>query len=220
MWALSVIAVFFLIIGPIGEGRAEEGIGTSPLLTIAPKDLPRILPADSHLLIDPLSIEQFLDALDGAPPDWARVYGHGHHDPEHDERLFRLNRERDAKREGKEALTWPITFLWSGELSRYEPEVGGFTIAMGPIFTPTGWGMVRFKAEDLPGTLVAIPGAGERDRLRRQVEAGQKVEIAIAIIGRLIPEESLVYDFSHDEEGLGLIMPVVRVERVAYLLAR
>jgi hypothetical protein len=80
--------------------------------------------------------------------------------------------------------------------------------------------MVRFKAEDLPGTLVAIPGAGERDRLRRQVEAGQKIEIAIAIIGRLIPEESLVYDFSHDEEGLGLIMPVVRVERVAYLLAR
>ena len=220
MWALSVIAVFFLIIGPIGEGRAEEGIGTSPLLTIAPKDLPRILPADSHLLIDPLSIEQFLDALDGAPPDWAMVYGHGHHDPEHDERLFRLNRERDAKREGREALTWPVAFLWSGELSRYEPEVGGFTIAMGPIFTPTGWGMVRFKAEDLPGTLVAIPGAGERDRLRRQVEAGQKVEIAIAIIGRLIPEESLVYDFSHDEEGLGLIMPVVRVERVAYLLAR
>ena len=67
---------------------------------------------------------------------------------------------------------------------------------------------------------MAIPGAAERDRLRRQVEAGQKVEIAITIIGRLIPEESMVYDFSHDEEGLGLIMPVVRVERVEYLLAR
>jgi len=220
MWALSVIAVFSLIMGPIGEGRAEEGIGTSPLLTIAPKDLHRILPADSHLLIDPHSIEQFLDALDGAPPDWAMVYGHGHHDPEHDERLFRLNRERDAKRAGKEALTWLIAFLWSGELSRYEPEVGGFPISMGPIFTPTRWGMVRFKAEDLPGNLVAIPGAGERDRLRRQIEAGQKVEIEIAMIGRLIPEESLVYDFSHGEEGQGLIMPVVRVERVEYLLAR
>ena len=219
MWSLSVIAVVLLIMGPIGEGRAEEGIGTSPLLTIAPKDLHRILPPDSHLLIDPHSIEQFLDALDGAPPDWAMVYGHGHHDPEHDERLFMLNRERDAKRAGKEALTWPVAFLWSGELSRYEPEVGGFTIAMGPIFTPTRWGMVRFKAEDLPGTLVAIPGAGERDRLRRQIEAEQKVEIEIVMIGRLIPEESLVYDFSHDEEGLGLIMPVVRVERVEYLLA-
>ena len=220
MWSLSVIAVVLLIMGPIGEGRAEEGIGTSPLLTIAPKDLHRILPPDSHLLIDPHSIEQFLDALDGAPPAWAMVYGHGHQDPEHDERLFMLNRERDAKRAGKEALTWLVAFLWSGELSRYEPEVGGFTIAMGPIFTPTRWGMVRFKAEDLPGNLVAIPGAAERDRLRRQVEAGQKVEIAITIIGRLIPEESMVYDFFHDEEGLGLIMPVVRVERVEYLLAR
>jgi hypothetical protein len=220
MWALSVIAVLFLIIWPIGEGRAEEGIGTSPLLTIAPKDLSRILPADSHLLIDPPSIEQFLDALDGAPPDWAMVYGHGHHDPEHDERLFMLNRERDAKREGKEALQWTVAFLWSGELSRYEPTAGGFTIAMGPIFTSTRWGMVRFKAEDLPGTLVAIPGAGERDRLRRQIEAGQKVEIEIVMIGRLIPEESLVYDFSHDEAGLGLIMPVVRIERVEYLLVR
>ena len=220
MWALSVIAAFLLIIGPIGEGRAEEGIGTSSLLTIAPEDLPRILPADSHLLIDPHSIEQFLDALDAAPPDWAMVYGHGHHDPEHDERLFRLNRERDAKRAGKEALQWTVAFLWSGELSRYEPTSGGFTIAMGPIFTPTRWGMVRFKAEDLPSNLFAIPGAGERDRLRRQVAAGQKVEIEIAMIGRLIPEESLVYDFSHDEEGLGLIMPVVRIERVEYLLVR
>ena len=220
MWVLSVIAVLSLIIGPVGEGRAEVGIGTSPLLTIAPKDLPRILPADSHLLIDPHSIEQFLDALDVIPPDWARVYGHGHHDPEHDERLFALNRERDATREGKVALKWTVAFLWSGELSRYEPEVGGLTVAMGPIFTPTRWGMVRFKAEDLSANFVAIPGEGERDRLRRQVEAGQKVEIAIAMIGRLIPEESLVYDFSHDEEGLGLIMPVVRVERVEYLLAR
>ena len=220
MWSLSVIAVVLLIMGPIGEGRAEEGIGTSPLLTIAPKDLHRILPPDSHLLIDPHSIEQFLDALDGAPPDWAMVYGHGHHDPEHDERLFMLNRERDAKRAGKEALQWMVAFLWSGELSRYEPEVGGFTIAMGPIFTPTGWGMVRFKADDLPSNLFAIPSAGELDRLRRQIEAGQKVEIEIAMIGRLIPEESLVYDFSHDEEGLGLIMPVVRIERVEYLLAR
>ena len=40
------------------------------------------------------------------------------------------------------------------------------------------------------------------------------------MVGRLIPEESLVYDFSHDEEGLGLIMPVVRIERVEYLLVR
>jgi hypothetical protein len=39
-------------------------------------------------------------------------------------------------------------------------------------------------------------------------------------MGRLVPEESIVYDFSHDEEGLGLIMPIVRIERIEYLLAR
>jgi hypothetical protein len=220
MWVLSAIAVVVLIMGPVGNGLAEDAIGTSSLLTIASKDLHRVLPPHSHLLIDPRSIEQFLDALDGTPPDWGLVYGHGHHDPNHDERLFALNRERDAKRQGKEALQWTVVFLWSGELSRYEPSAGGFTIAMGPIFTPTRWGMVRFKAEDLPGNLVVIPGANERESLRRQVATGQKVDIEIAMIGRLIPEESLVYDFSHDEEGLGLIMPVVRIERVEYLLAR
>jgi len=36
--------------------------------------------------------------------------------------------------------------------------------------------------------------------------------------GRLIPGESLVYDFSHEEEGLGLIMPFVRVEQVDFVL--
>jgi hypothetical protein len=220
MWALWVIAVLFLTAGSVGEGWAEDAIGTRPLLTIAHKDLHSILPPDCHILIDPHSIEQFLDALDGTPPDWGLVYGQGHHDPDLDERLFTLNRGRDAKREGKEALQWTVVFLWSAELSRYEPTTGGFSIAIGPIFTPTRWGVVRFKAEDLPGNLFAIPDVNQRDILRRQIETGQKVDIEIAMVGRLIPEESLVYDFSHDEEGVGIIMPVVRIERVEYLLAR
>ena len=172
MWVLSVIAVFSLIMGPIGEGRAEEGIGTSPLLTIAPKDLSRILPADSHILIDPLSIEQFLDALDGAPPDWAMVYGHGHHDPEHDERLFRLNRERDAKRVGNPTLMQLVTFLWFGELSRYDPEAGGFRVVLGPRFTATRWGLVRFKYEDLSGDLVAKTSEALRSELEHRIARG------------------------------------------------
>ena len=36
--------------------------------------------------------------------------------------------------------------------------------------------------------------------------------------GRTILQESIVYDFSHDEEGHGLIMPVVRIERIDYVL--
>lgn len=220
MRALWVIAVFTLTMGSVGEGWGEDVIGARPLLTITRKDLSIILPPEYRILIDPHSIELFLDALDGTPPDWGLVYGHGHHDPDHDERLFALNRERDAKREGKEALQWTVVFLWSGELSRYEPTADRFSVAIGPIFTSTRWGVVRFKAEDLPGNLFVIPDVGQRDILRRQVETGQKVDIEIAMMGRLVPEESLVYDFSHDEEGLGLIMPIVRIERIEYLLAR
>ena len=220
MWALWVIAVLFLTVGSVGAGWSEDSIGTRPLLTIAHKDLHNILPPDCHILIDPHSIEQFLDALDGNPPDWGLVYGRGHHDRDLDERLFMLNRERDAKREGKKALQWTVVFLWSAELSRYDPMTGGFGLAIGPIFTPTRWGVIRFKPEEVPSNLVVIPDPNTRDILRRQLDAGRKVDIEIAMMGRLIPEESLVYDFSHDEEGLGIIMPVVRIERVEYLLAR
>ena len=220
MRALWVITILFLTIGSGGEGWTEDILGTRPLLTFARKDLHTILPSDCHILIDPHSIEQFLDALDGSPPDWGLVYGHGHHDPDHDERLFTLNRERDAKRAGKEALKWTVVFLWSAELSRYDPTTGGFSLAIGPIFTPTRWGVIRFKPEEVPSNLVVIPDPGTRDVLRRQLDAGRKIGIEVAMVGRLIPDESLVYDFSHDEEGVGIIMPVVRIERVEYLLAR
>ena len=170
--------------------------------------------------MEPPAIEQFLDELDGAPPDWATVYGHGHHDSDHDDRLFALNRERDAKREAKPALQWRVTFLWPGELSSYDPKTGGFRVAIGPKFTPTRWGVVRFKQEDLPANLTAVPDPSLRETLRRRFEKGEKIEIQVAMTGRLIAEESILYDFSHDQEGLGLIMPVVRIEQVDFLNIR
>jgi hypothetical protein len=220
MRALWVIAILFLAVGSVGEGWAEDALGIRPLLTIARKDLHTILPPDCHILIDPHPIEQFLDALDGSPPNWDVVYGHGHHDSGLDERLFTLNRERDAKRVGKKALQWTVAFLWSAELSRYDPTIGGFKLAIGPIFTPTRWGVIRFKPEEVPSNLVVIPDPSTREVLRRQINAGRKIDIEIAMVGRLTSEESLVYDFSHDKEGVGIIMPVVRVERVEYVLAR
>lgn len=220
MRALCVIVILFLTVGSGGEGWAEDALVTRPLLTIARKDLLTILPPDCHILIDPRSIEQLLDTLDGRPPNWDEVYGRGHHDSGLDERLFTLNRERDAKRAGKEALQWTVVFLWSGELSHYNPRTGGFGLAIGPIFTPTRWGVVRFKPEEVPSNLVVIPDPSTREVLRRQLDAGRKIDIDIAMVGRLIPDESLVYDFSHDEEGVGIIMPVVKVERIEYLLVR
>src|SRR5262245_42867613 len=100
MWVLWGIAILFLSLGSVGTGLAEETLGVRPLLTIAPDDLHRSLPSDSDILIDPRSIEQFLDAVDKTPPEWGLIYGHGHHNPARDERLFTLNRERDAKRVG------------------------------------------------------------------------------------------------------------------------
>ena len=216
MWTLWIIIVLLLTVGSVGEGWAEDAIGTRPLLTIAQTDLQSILPQDCHILIDPHSIEQFLDSLDGNPPDWGLVYRH--HDPAHDERLFTLNRERDAKRAGNPALTQVITFVWFGELSRYDAEAGGFRVALGPKLTPTRWGLVRFKYENLQGELVAKVSATLRGELEQQLARGERVDITVAMTGRLIPDESVVYDFSHDQEGLGVIMPVVKVERLDYLL--
>jgi len=220
MWARWVIAALFLTVGLVGDGWAEDAIGTRPLLTIARKDLHTILPPDCHILINPHSIEQFLDALDRSPPDWGLVYGHGHHDPALDERLFTLNRERDAKRSGNPVLTQLITFVWFGELSRYDEEAGGFRVALGPKLTPTRWGVVRFKYQydDLQGDLVAKVSAPLRSELKQRLARGESVDITVAVTGRLIPDESVVYDFSHDQAGLGVIMPVVKVERLDYLL--
>lgn len=217
---LAILTVIGILMADPSLLFGEEAAGTRPLLVVERDRLHSLLPSDTHLLVDPGPIEQFLNELDGTPPDWALVYGQGHHDPGHDDRLFALNRERDAKREGKVALRWLVTFLWPGELSGYDPKTGGFTVALGPKFNQTGWGVVRFKPENLPSNLMAIPNPSLRESLRRKFEKGQRIEIEVTMTGRLIPEESLVYDFSHDQEGLGLIMPVVWVERLDYLLLR
>lgn len=196
--------------------RAGEVSGVQPLHREFSAALGS-LPAQSHLLLEPESIERFLTALDGHPPDWATVYGQGHYDPGHDERLFALNRERDAKRTGNDALQGVVAFAWLGELSRFDQEEGGFRVALGPKFTRTSWGEVRFKHEDLPATLIALAG-DETANLRTRLQQGERVDIEVLMAGRLIEEESLVYDFSHEVEGEGLIMPVVRVDALAFVL--
>ena len=214
----AVLVVLLLLFSAPARG-AEEGAGIGPFRFLSLPQFAAIIPHDIQFLDDAPSIESFLTALDGRPPDWPAIYGHGHHDPGHDDRLFTLNRERDASRAGNSALAERIAFRWSGELSRFDPEKKGFSVALGPVFTSTRWGQVRFKAEDLPGELNAIPPADSLDRLLREIAAGKTVELAVIIIGRLIPDESIVYDFSHDQDGLGLIMPVVRVEEVHYVLS-
>ena len=166
----------------------------------------------------PAAIERLLQELDGEPPDWAAIYGDGHHNPGLDDRLFSLNRERDAKREGRPALAKPLAFVWSGVLSRYDPDTGGFPVALGPRFIRTGWGMVRFKPDDAPSNLSVVTDQSDRTTFERLLTEGKTVEIDVVMIGGLVPEESIVYDFSHDEDGLGLIMPFVRIEQVYFVV--
>lgn len=215
-WAflLGLLSVW----GAPEQVSAQNVPGTAPLWTISLAQVGTRLPPDTLLLVAPNVIEDFLTELDGTPPDWAKVYGHGHHDPDHDDRLFNLNRERDAARDGKPALSRRVAFVWPGELSRFDSETQGYAVSIGPKFNQTKWGIVRFKSEDLPGNLRARPNKKLTAQIARRMAKGEKVEVTVVLAGTLIPTESIVYDFSHDEEGLGMIMPVVRIEQVAYLL--
>lgn len=210
-----LLPFLILISAPPASGDPD---GTRPLLLASHGVTEAAFPSDSWVLDDPESIESFLTALDQAPPDWRVVYGSGEHGHGHDDRLFALNRERDRLREGRATLDQVVTFLWPGELSDGDPASGGFRVAVGPKVIFTKWGWVRFKPDDLPANLIAVPPSSMRDTLHERRNRGERIDVTVAMTGRLIPEESIIYDFAHEEPGQGMIMPVVRVQRIDYLL--
>ena len=210
---LSVLFLSGLLLTP-SSIRSEDATGLRQLRTIPLTKLDSLLSSGTHVLIERSAIEAFLVALEGAPPDWATVYGQGHHDPGHDERLFNLNRERDVAREGSPVLNWHVAFVWPGELSQFDPETKSYAVAVGPEFHSTQWGMVRFKPEEFPGNLRVRPDKKLAGLVRRNLAQHEKIQVVVVMVGVLIPSESVIYDFSHEEEGVGLIMPVVRVEQV------
>ena len=214
---LTCLSTFLLILWTDGPALAEGPSGTRPLRTLPFDQAGRLFPKGTHLLLTTEAIETFLDRLEGTPPDWTTVYGKGHEDPGHDDRLFRLNRTRDAKRANNAARQWRVAFRWQGELTRYDLRAGGFSVGVGPELHATRWGVVRFKPEGLPGNLMAIPDPPLRKMLRRRFERGERLEVIVVMAGHLVPEESIVYGFSHDQEGLGMVMPVVEVERVEFM---
>ena len=198
-------------------GASGEDAPASQLLLVAKtQDVQQLLPKGTLLLHDPVAIEKFFEALDGVPPDWAKL--HGSHGDRHDEHLFALNRERDLSRAGRPALSQRITFLWEGVLSNYVSDRGGFAVAIGPEVIATGWGQVRFKPESFPNELMAVPPFDLKESLRARVARGENVKILVAMTGRLVPNEALIYDFAHEDPSQGMIMPMVRVERTDYLL--
>lgn len=197
------------------SGQGPEGV--RPLHQVPRHQIQSLVPAGVLLLLEPPAIEAFLAALDERPPDWDALFGQG--GVGHDERLFALNRNRDRTREGRAALGQPVAFLWTGELSAYDPRHAGFRVAIGPEVIPTQWGLIRFKPAELPGALVAVPSPATRESLRNRVGRGERVEVLVLFTGRLVPEESIIYAFAHEEPGRGMVMPVVRAERIDYVLA-
>ena len=72
----------------------------------------------------------------------------------------------------------------------------------------------------MPSNLVAVPPSTLNESLQKRARNGERIEIDVALTGRLIPNESIIYDFAHDEPGQGMVMPVVGVEKIDYLLIR
>ncbi len=184
------------------------------LISKTQEELQVFLPMGTRLLRDPLAIEEFLQELDGAPPDWPEI--HGNYEHPDDESLFVLNRERDRLRVGRSALSQRITFLWEGLLSSYVPDQCGFLVAVGPEMIDTKWGMVRFKPESLPAELIAVPVPRVRKFLQTKLARGENVRLVVAMTGHVVPDEALIYDFAHEDRSQGMIMPMVRVERIDY----
>jgi hypothetical protein len=195
---------------------SEEVTGVRPLMQATDEALQIVLTENTLFLADPPSIEGFLASVDHTPPNWSVIYGPN--GSGHDERLFALNRERDGMRPAQ--IDRVVTFVWSGELSEYDLHAGGFRVAVGPKVVSTQWGLVRFKPDGLPSNLVAVPAPSLRKTLLERTGRGERVELDVAMTGRLAPEESIIYDFADEEPRLGVVMPVVRVERLDYVLVR
>lgn len=211
--ASCVLLVFSLLLSNDCLAGTGPPSGIQPLERL-PHAQPLFTGASVRALLTPAEQELFLAELDKQPPDWARL--HDRPGEERGTRLFDFNLQRDALREGHPLLTQRVAFWWSGVLGEYREVHRGFSVVMGPEFTQTAWGLVRFKPLQLPHEMVAVPSAAGllRDRSTR----GEPVEIGILFTGTLIPWESIIYAFSHDGEEQGLIMPVVQVDGVRYFL--
>lgn len=197
--------------------QSDSPIGVQPLLEREAQTLQSLIPPSIRPLFLAQEIEQFLQQLEGHAPDWTQLR---HADiTEQSERLFQLNRQRDEIRTTKKGfLQQPIAFVWAGILRQYLPEYQGFSLALGPELTTTSWGIIRFKPIALPDYLVTIPSPTLREQLLARQQQGEQLDIIVVFIGTLIPDESIIYAFSHDGQHEGMILPVVSVQSLLYFL--
>ena len=209
--------VFSLVLALDCFAGVDPPLGIQPLETLPPSDA-HVLFIDASIrsLFTSAEQEAFLNELEKQPPDWDHL--HDRPGEELGSRLFDFNRQRDAARDGHPLLTQRVAFWWSGSLGDYRVTHQGLTVVMGPEFTQTSWGLVRFKPLRLPHEMVAVPSPALLRALQERIEKREPLEIKILFTGTLIPWESIIYAFSHDGSEQGLIMPVVQIEGVRYFL--
>jgi len=216
----SVVFGLFVLISlgfPLHQVSGHESPGVAPLVPLSAQFPYSLLKADIRPLFSPSEQESFLEEIEGLAPDWEDL--HDHEGEESGERLFHFNRQRDKVRDQHPLLQQQIAFLWSGLLRHYQVSRQGFTVALGPTLIQTQWGIIRFKPVELPDVMVAVPPRPLQEPIRKGIEVGEEINIHILFIGRLQPNESIIYGFSHDGRKQGMIMPVVRVEAVKYFLS-
>ncbi|MYH01361.1 MAG: hypothetical protein F4142_01985 [Nitrospira sp. SB0675_bin_23] len=197
------------------ECLADPPSGIQPLESLSQSRAP-FTGKSIRTLLTAADQERFLSELENQPPDWNQL--HAQPGEELGARLFDFNRQRDALREGHPLLSQRVAFWWSGVLGEYREADQGFSVVMGPEFTKTTWGLVRFKPLQLPHEMVAVPSVAGLGPILDRHAKGERVEIGILFTGTLIPWESVIYAFSHDGTDQGLIMPVVQVNGVRYFL--
>ena len=197
--------------------QSEITYGIQPLLELEDQSIQSFIPSSIQTLMMSEEIEHFLQQLEHSPPDWSQLQHPNIR--EQSERLFRFNRRRDKTRSKANALIeQSVAFLWTGILRQYLPKYHGFSLALGPELTQSSWGIIRFKPINLPDYLVAIPTPAMREDLLYRQQQGEPLEITVVCIGTLIPDESLIYAFSHDDHNAGMILPVVSIQNLMYFL--
>lgn len=204
------------LFAPVTYGQdSTEGI--RPLL-ILEKPISTVIPSGVMFLNNPKIVEEFMTKLEKHPPDWKYLYGKNV--DERYDRLFDESEKRDALRVGNPNLTQPIAFLWDGFLTRVRDDKSGFGVSIGPRHIPTSWGIVRFKLANEPREMTAMPPPKIFDALKQRRSQKEEVEIMILYRGTLAHAESLMYDFSTQKEGEGMILPIVELTQVDYFLPK
>ena len=65
--------------------------------------------------------------------------------------------------------------------------------------------------------MVAVSPATILEAIQERRGKGESVDVIIFYQGTLIPEESILYDFSTETEGEGMILTIVLLEQVDYV---